>query len=81
MASGEFSIVYVSDVDKEHLAVEVHFRGQRLFGLDRERGEDSVDLEFYSDIYRLPAAVRMKFPLEKFQQVMADALEAVKSTT
>lgn len=27
MASGEFSIVYVSDMDKEHLAVEVHFQG------------------------------------------------------
>ena len=46
----DFEIDVVSDVRFEELLVEVSYRGQRLFQLNREMGPNAVEIEFLSDL-------------------------------
>ncbi|RQM43910.1 hypothetical protein EHZ19_31660 [Paraburkholderia bannensis] len=57
-------------MDHEHLMVEVSFNGQRLCVLDKEGGNDKIDIEFLADLYRLPESVRLKFSLAEFTKTI-----------
>ena len=61
-----FSIDFVSNMDHEHLMAEISFNGQRLCVLDKEGGNDEMEIEFLADLYVLPESVRMKFSLAEF---------------
>ncbi len=60
------SIDFVSDMDHEYLTAEISFDGQRLCVLDREGGNERMEIEFLADLYVLPNNVRMKFSLSDF---------------
>lgn len=75
----EFEIDFVSNVEFEWLAVEVLFRGQRCIQLNREKGLDNIEIEFLTDIYLLPKAVEMKFPIEDFLSIVNEAKQALIS--
>ncbi|TXC84867.1 hypothetical protein FRZ40_24505 [Paraburkholderia azotifigens] len=53
-------------MDHEHLMAEISFNGQRLCVLDKEGGNDEMEIEFLADLYVLPENVRMKFSLAEF---------------
>jgi hypothetical protein len=53
-------------MDHEHLMAEISFNGQRLCVLDKEGGNDEMEIEFLADLYVLPESVRMKFSLAEF---------------
>lgn len=65
-----FSIDFVSDMNHEHLMVEIGFNGQRLCVLDKEWGNDCMEIEFLADLYVLPESVRMKFSLAEFLKTL-----------
>jgi hypothetical protein len=68
-----FSIDFVSDMDHEHLMAEISFNGQRLCVLDKEGGNDQMEIEFLVDLYVLPESVRMKFSLGDFMKTIESA--------
>ncbi len=68
-----FSIDFVSDMDHEHLMAEISFNGQRLCVLDKEGGNDRIEIEFLADLYVLPESVKMKFSLAKFVETVETA--------
>lgn len=45
---------------------ELSFEGQRLCVIDKEGGNDSMQIEFLVDLYILPDSVKMKFSLDDF---------------
>ncbi|KWC09218.1 hypothetical protein WL46_10575 [Burkholderia ubonensis] len=51
---------------REHLMAELSFEGQRLCVIDKEGGNDSMQIEFLVDLYILPDSVKMKFSLDDF---------------
>lgn len=61
-----FRIDFVSDMDHEHLMAEISFNGQRLCVLDKENGNEEMELEFLVDLYILNDSVKMKFGLDDF---------------
>lgn len=65
-----FSIDFVSDMSHEHLMAEISFNGRRLCILDKENGNDKIEVEFLVDLYVLADAVKMKFSLDEFVKVM-----------
>ncbi len=65
-----FSIDFVSDMEREHLIAEISFNGQRLCGLDKEHGNEKMEIEFLADLYVLPESVRMKFSLAEFLKII-----------
>ena len=62
----KFDIDFVSDMDHEHLMAEISFEGQRLCIIDKEYGNDDMNIEFLVDLYVLPESVKMKFNLDDF---------------
>ena len=66
----DFEIDVVSDVRFEELLVEVSYRGQRLFQLNREMGPNAVEIEFLSDLRIISEEVEMKFALSDFVAVL-----------
>lgn len=66
----EFKIDFVSDMDHEHLMAEISFNGQRLCVLDKESGNEKMEIEFLVDLYVLPESVRMKFSLSEFMKTL-----------
>lgn len=75
----DFSFDFVSDTRFEELAVEVSFQGQRFFQLNREKGIENIEVEFLSDIRLLSEEVGMIFPLRIFEEVLREAVDALKS--
>ncbi|KVG24185.1 hypothetical protein BGV70_11265 [Burkholderia ubonensis] len=51
---------------REHLMAELSFEGQRLCVIDKEGGNDSMQIEFLVDLYILPDSIKMKFSLDDF---------------
>jgi len=66
----EFRIDFVSDADHEHLMAEISFNGQRLCILDKEGGNDQIEIEFLTDLYVLTESVKMKFSLARFLEII-----------
>jgi hypothetical protein len=52
---------------------EISFNGQRLCVLDKEGGNDRIEIEFLADLYVLPESVKMKFSLAKFVETVETA--------
>jgi hypothetical protein len=68
-----FQIDFVNDVDHEHLMVEISYEKQRLCLINKEQGNDRMEIEFLTDLLLLPEAVIMKFPLADFEAVIKEA--------
>jgi hypothetical protein len=62
-------------MDHEHLMAEISFAGQRLCILEKELGNENMEIEFLTDLYVLPESVRMKFRLSDFEGVIRTARE------
>lgn len=75
----EFQIDFVSDINRDHLMVEIYFRKQRLCQINKELGNDQMEIEFLTDLYVLPQEVVMKFPLAEFEAVIKEAKESLKT--
>lgn len=71
----DFHIDFVSEMSHEHLMAEISFMGQRLCLIDKEGGNDSMEIEFLTDLYVLPENIRMKFKLSDFEEVIRVAKE------
>ncbi|WP_334042072.1 hypothetical protein [Burkholderia ambifaria] len=69
----KFNIDFVSDMDHEHLTVEIGFEGQRLCVIDKENGNDKMQIEFLVDLYVLPDSIKMKFSLDEFLRTLDTA--------
>lgn len=71
----EFDIDFVSDTNHEHLMAEISFAGQRLCILNKEHGNENMEIEFLTDLYILPESVQMKFKLSDFESAIRTARE------
>ena len=69
MMPTDFTMEYVSDPRYELLAIEVSFRGQRLFQANKERGE--IELEFDLNPRLLATHSDMRFSLEDLLAVLS----------
>lgn len=74
----KFNIDFVSDMDHEHLTAEISFEGQRLCVIDKEGGNDSMQIEFLVDLYILPDSVKMKFSLDDFMGAVNSARDELR---
>ena len=72
----KFEILFVDTSDEEGaVSVEIQFSGQRLCVLTVANDQETVEIEFVDDLYILPEAIRMKFPLADFHRTLQTAQE------
>lgn len=58
--------------------VEISYKEQVLCQLYKDNGLDKVEIEFFSDTQLLTSQDAMKFSLEDFLQVLAEATDELK---
>ncbi|WP_232455365.1 hypothetical protein [Burkholderia ubonensis] len=74
----KFNIDFVGEMGCEHLMAELSFEGQRLCVIDKEGGNDSMQIEFLVDLYILPDSVKMKFSLDDFMGAVNSARDELR---
>jgi len=74
-----FDIDFVSDMEHEHLMAEISFGGQRLCIIDKENGNDQMQIEFLVDLYILPESVGVKVSLDEFLKALDVAKAELKN--
>lgn len=74
----DFEITFSSDSDYEEITVEISFKDQILCQLNKDKGPDNIEVEFFADARILAEKNAMKFSLDDFLKVIAEASEALK---
>jgi hypothetical protein len=65
-----FQIDYFSDSKYEYLTIEISFKGQVLCQLNKDKGVNNIEIEFFYDFRLIEEEVIFKFPLDEFLDVL-----------
>ncbi|ECG5862888.1 hypothetical protein ACLH9T_004800 [Salmonella enterica] len=71
----EFEVDFFSDSRYEELTAEISYKGQILCQLNKDKGVDSIEIEFFSDSRILAETVVMKFPVDDFLKILEQTKE------
>ena len=69
----DFEVVFFSDSRYEELTAEISYKDQILCQLNKDKGIDNIEVEFFADARILAEQVAMKFPLNEFLAVLEEA--------
>ncbi|CAD5543007.1 hypothetical protein KDF03_004040 [Escherichia coli] len=69
----DFSVDFFSDSRYEELTAEISYKGQILCQLNKDKGANAVEVEFFTDSRLLPESIEMKFSLEEFICILNEA--------
>ncbi|WP_431221660.1 hypothetical protein ACQ86O_14205 [Serratia sp. L9] len=69
----DFEVVFFSDSRYEELTAEISYKDQILCQLNKDKGIDNIEVEFFADARILVEQVAMKFPLNEFLAVLEEA--------
>lgn len=73
-----FEITFFSDSNYEEITAEISYNGQILCQLNKDKGPDNIEIEFFSDARILVEKNAMKFSLSSFLKILAEAKEELK---
>ncbi len=76
--NNEFEVLFVTEDRYDNLVAEILFNGQRLCQINKELGNENMEIEFLSDLFILEKSVEMKFSLSKFQRVINMAVKELE---
>lgn len=74
----DFDITFFSDSKYEEITAEISYKDQILCQLNKDKGPDNIEIEFFSDARVLAEQDKMKFSLSRFLQIIAEATEELK---
>nr|ELR5111999.1 hypothetical protein [Providencia stuartii] len=66
----DFSVDFFSDSRYEELTAEISYKGQILCLINKDKGPNEVEIEFFNDSRLLVEEVEMKFPLDAFISIL-----------
>ncbi|WP_380184874.1 hypothetical protein [Kalamiella sp. sgz302252] len=75
-----FEITFFSDSKYEEITVEISYKDQILCQLNKDKGPDNIEIEFFSDARMLAEQNTMKFSLSDFLQIITEAKEELKAS-
>ncbi|MHB2057538.1 hypothetical protein [Pantoea dispersa] len=73
-----FELTLFSDSKYEEITAEISYKDQILCQLNKDKGPDNIEIEFFSDARILAEQNAMKFSLSSFLQILAEATEELK---
>lgn len=76
--NNDFEITFFSDSKYEEITAEISYKDQILCQLNKDKGPDNIEIEFFSDARILAEQDKMKFSLSSFLQIIAEATEELK---
>lgn len=78
--NNNFDITFFSDSNYEEITAEISYKGQILCQLNKDKGPENIEVEFFSDARILVEQNAMKFSLNSFLQILAEATEELKAS-
>lgn len=66
----DFSVDFFSDSRYEQLTAEISYKGQILCQLNKDKGANLVEVDFFTDSRLLSESVEMKFSLDEFIAIL-----------
>ncbi|WP_338493579.1 hypothetical protein VRB95_04655 [Erwinia aphidicola] len=75
-----FDITFFSDSNYEKITAEISYKGQMLCQLNKDKGPENIEVEFFSDARILAEQNAMKFSLNSFLQILAETTEELKAS-
>ncbi len=78
--NNNFEIIFFSDSRYEEITAEISYNGQILCQLNKDKGLDNIEIEFFSDARIIAEQNAMKFSLSGFLQVLTEATEELKKS-
>ncbi|KKW52268.1 hypothetical protein N5E15_16925 [Pantoea stewartii] len=76
--NNDFELTFFSDSKYKEITVEISYKDQILCQLNKDKGPDNLEIEFFSDARILAEQNAMKFSLSSFLQILAEATEELK---
>ncbi|MDT8849435.1 hypothetical protein RN053_02955 [Pantoea dispersa] len=76
--NSDFGLTLFSDSKYEKITAEITYKDQILCQLNKDKGLDNIEIEFFSDARILAEQNAMKFSLSSFLQILAEATEELK---
>ncbi|WP_262264989.1 hypothetical protein [Pantoea dispersa] len=76
--NNDFELTLFSDSKYEEITAEISYKDQILCQLNKDKGLDNIEIEFFSDARILAEQNAMKFSLSSFLQILAEATEELK---
>ena len=76
--NNDFELALFSDSKYEEITAEISYKDQILCQLNKDKGPDNIEIEFFSDARILAEQNAMKFSLSSFLQILAEATEELK---
>ncbi|MBN7120671.1 hypothetical protein BSU01_02910 [Erwinia billingiae] len=73
-----FEITFFSDSKYEKITAEISYKDQIVCQLNKDKGPDNIEIEFFSDARMLAEQNAMKFSLSCFLQILEEAMEELK---
>lgn len=73
-----FEITFFSDSKYEEITAEISYKDQILCQLNKDKGPNNIEIEFFSDARILSEQDAMKFSLNSFLQILEEATEELK---
>lgn len=74
----DFEITFFSDSNYEEITAEISYKDQILCQLNKDKGPDNIEIEFFSDARILAEQNSMKFSLSAFLEILTEATEELK---
>lgn len=65
-AYNDFNVDYFSDTRYEKITIEISYKNQILCQLNKDKGNDNIEIQFFHEWRILPNQVIFIFPLEEF---------------
>lgn len=65
-AYNDFNVDYFSDTRYEKITIEISYKNQILCQLNKDKGNDNIEIQFFHEWRILPDQVIFIFPLEEF---------------
>lgn len=78
--NNDFEITFFSDSRYEEITVEITYKEQILCQLNKDKGIDNIEIEFFSDAKLLSEQNAMKFQLNEFLQILAETIDELKKS-
>lgn len=62
----KFSVDFFSDSQYEYMTAEISYEGQILCQINKDKGNDHMEMEFFNDQRILEVQPKMKFSIDEF---------------
>ena len=71
----DFELIYIDQLEYDSLLIQIEYKGQIVCRVDKENGNDAMQIHLFPDLYIEKEKETIKCPLDEFLEVISFAKE------